>query len=80
DQEIEVTIVLTNGDIDDIVNFNDDNYSFIWERITDQIRGQFDPNKELKEIIKLLVEENSILLGPDGYGLTEMEIENVTKD
>lgn len=30
--------------------------------------------KELKEIIKLLVEENSILLGPDGYGLSEMEI------
>lgn len=42
DQEIEVTIILTNGEIDDIVNFNDESYSFIWERITDQIRGLYD--------------------------------------
>ena len=42
DQEVEVTIVLTKGDIDDIINEYPENYGFIWDDIKNQIKDQYD--------------------------------------
>jgi len=42
DQEVEVTIVLTKGDIDDILNEYPENYGFIWDDIKDQIKDQYE--------------------------------------
>lgn len=41
DQEEEITIILTKGDIIDIIDCNMDNYNVIWDNIVDQIRDLY---------------------------------------
>jgi hypothetical protein len=42
DQEIELKIVLTRGDIDDILNMDLECHSAIWNIFKDQIRDQYE--------------------------------------
>lgn len=46
DQEVEINIFLTKGDIDDILNDYPDNYEMIWDDIKDQIIGKFSGGRE----------------------------------